>query len=146
MPFIKVYIHYVWSTKDRIPFLDSPELRQKTWDHIRYNAKDKGIYVDFINGYQEHCHCLVSLGNNQTIDKVAQLLKGESSNWINKNGLTKLKFGWQNEYFAVSVSESVVDKVRNYIKNQETHHYRKTYQEEYNELIAKYGFVKHEEK
>lgn len=93
MPFIKVYIHYVWSTKDSIPFLDSPELRQKTWDHIRYNAKDKGIYVDFINGYQEHCHCLVSLGNNQTIDKVAQLLKGESSNWINKNGLTKLKFG-----------------------------------------------------
>mgnify|MGYP003379476395 CR=1 FL=1 len=143
MSFVKVYIHYVWGTKDRFPFLDSPELRQKIWDHIQQNAENKGIYLDFVNGYKEHCHCLVSLGSNQTIEKVAQLLKGESSNWINKNGLTQPKFGWQNEYFALSVSESILDKVRNYIKNQEKHHEHKTYQEEYDELMTKYGFVKY---
>ena len=71
-----------------------------------------------------------------------QLIKGESSFWINKHQLTKQKFEWQDEYFAVSVSESVVDKVRNYIKNQEIHHAKKTFQEEYDEFIDKYGFKK----
>lgn len=146
MPFIKVYIHFVWSTKNRIPYLDSIELRQKVWQHIRENAKEKGIYIDFINGYSDHCHCLISLGADQSIQKVMQLIKGESSFWINKNELTKSKFEWQDEYFAVSVSESIIDKVRNYIKNQESHHSKKTFQEEYDEFISKYGFEKFEDK
>lgn len=146
MPFIKVYIHFVWSTKNRIPYLDSIELRQKVWQHIRENAKEKGIYIDFINGYSDHCHCLISLGADQSIQKVIQLIKGESSFWINKNELTKSKFEWQDEYFAVSVSESIIDKVRNYIKNQESHHSKKTFQEEYDEFISKYGFEKFEDK
>ena len=140
MPYIKVYIHFVWSTKNREPFLDSKELRQKVWHHIKENAKEKGIFIDFINGYQEHCHCLISLGSDQTIEKTMQLIKGESSFWINKNSLTKGKFGWQDEYFAVSVSESVIDRLREYIKNQEAHHSHKSYNEEYDEFINRYGF------
>ena len=62
MAFIKVYIHFIWSTKNRVPFLDSSELRKKVWEHIKENAKEKGIFIDTINGYQEHCHCLISLG------------------------------------------------------------------------------------
>jgi putative transposase len=142
MPFIKVYIHFVWSTKNREPFLDSPELRKIVWQHIRENAKEKNIFIDFINGYYDHCHCLVSLGVDQTIQKVMQLIKGESSFWINKEKLTKQKFEWQDEYFAVSVSESMIDKVREYIRNQEEHHRHKTFQEEYDEFISKYGFEK----
>ena len=140
MPFVKVYLHCVWSTKNRIPYLDSIELRQKVWNHIRENAIQKGIYIDFINGYSDHCHCLISLGVDQNIQKVIQLIKGESSFWINKNELTKEKFQWQEEYFAVSVSESIFDKVREYIKNQEEHHKKKSFQEEYDEFILKYGF------
>lgn len=140
MPFVKVYLHCVWSTKNRIPYLDTIELRQKVWNHIRENAIQKGIYIDFINGYSDHCHCLISLGVDQNIQKVIQLIKGESSFWINKNELTKEKFQWQEEYFAVSVSESVLDKVRDYIKNQEEHHKKKSFQEEYDEFILKYGF------
>lgn len=79
MSFIKVYIHFVWSTKNRYPYLETPELRKTMWKHIRDNAKKKDIFVDFINGYQEHCHCLVSLGDNQTLRQVMQLIKGESS-------------------------------------------------------------------
>ncbi|MCK9256119.1 MAG: IS200/IS605 family transposase [Bacteroidales bacterium] len=146
MPYIKVYIHFVWSTKNREPFLDSKELRAKVWHHIRENAKTKGIFVDFVNGYSEHCHCLVSLGSNQTIENIMQLIKGESSFWINKQGLTKKKFQWQDEYFAVSVSESMIKIVRNYIKNQEQHHSKKTYQQEYDEFITKYGFVAYKDK
>ena len=140
MSFVKVYLHCVWSTKNRNPYLDSIELRQKVWNHIRENAIQKGIYIDFINGYSDHCHCLISLGVDQNIQKVIQLIKGESSFWINKNELTKEKFQWQEEYFAVSVSESILDKVREYIKNQEEHHKKKSFQEEYDEFILKYGF------
>lgn len=140
MPFVKVYLHCVWSTKNRIPYLNTIELRQKVWNHIRENAIRKGIFIDFINGYSDHCHCLISLGVDQNIQKVIQLIKGESSFWINKNELTKEKFQWQEEYFAVSVSESILDKVRDYIKNQEEHHKKKSFQEEYDEFILKYGF------
>lgn len=128
MPFIKVFIHFVWSTKNRFPFLDSKDLRQQVWNHIRENAREKGIYVDFVNGHTDHCHCLVSLGSDQAIQKIAQMIKGESSNWINKNQLTKEKFEWQDEYLAVSVSESHLEFVREYIKNQEEHHQKKTFQ------------------
>ena len=146
MPFIKVYIHFVWCTKNRVPFLETQEMRQIMWNHIRENAKEKGIHIDFINGYSDHCHCLISLGVDQTIQKVMQLIKGESSFWMNNLKLILDKFEWQDEYFAVSVSESVVDRVRNYIKNQEQHHSKKTFDEEYNEFIIKYGFQKFADK
>jgi REP element-mobilizing transposase RayT len=142
MPFVKVYIHFVWSTKNRKPFLDSKELRFKVWNHMRENAKEKGIFIDFVNGHEDHCHCLISLGVDQTIQKVMQLIKGESSFWINKNKLTKEKFEWQDEYFAVSVSESLIDIVRKYIKNQEEHHKKKSFDDEFIDFIVKHGFQK----
>ena len=144
MPYIKVYIHFVWSTKNREPFLDSSELRKKVWDHIKENAKGKDIFIDTINGYQDHCHCLISLGSDQSMSKIMQLIKGESSFWINKNNLCKKKFEWQDEYFAISVSESVVDKVRAYIKNQEQHHQTICFQQEYDRFIEKFEMAKSE--
>ena len=71
-----------------------------------------------------------------------QLIKGESSFWINKNDVTKTKFEWSDEYFAVSISETHINKVRDYIKNQEEHHRKKTWKEEYEEFMNKYGFEK----
>lgn len=141
MPYIKVYIHCVWSTKNRIPFLHTKELRQQVWQHIRENGKKKGLYIDTVCGYADHCHCILSLGIDQTIQKTMQLIKGESSFWINKNSLTDERFEWQDEYFAVSVSESMIDKVREYILRQEEHHRTKTFQEEYDEFIRKYEFA-----
>jgi putative transposase len=145
MPYIKVYIHFVWSTKNRIPFLNTKGLRFKIWNHIRENAALKNIHIDFINGYHDHCHCLVSLGTDQTIESIMQLIKGESSFWINKNNLCNEKFEWQRGYFAVSVSESMLDKVRNYIKNQEEHHQTRSYSDEFVEMINKYGFQEFED-
>lgn len=142
MPYINVYIHFVWSTKNRYPFLDSHQKRELVWKHIKENGRQKGIYIDFVNGYYDHCHCLVSLGVNQTIQKIMQLIKGESSFWINKQGFLKEKFEWQDEYFAVSVSESMIETVRNYIRNQEQHHCKKTFEDEYIEFIEKFGFEK----
>jgi REP element-mobilizing transposase RayT len=141
MPFVKAWMHLVWSTKNRQPFL-ADNIRQKVFQHIRENARKKDIFLDFVNGYRDHIHCLVSLGVDQTIAKTVQLIKGESSFWINKERLIEEHFEWQDEYFAVSVSESQVNVVRSYIKNQEEHHRHKTFQQEYEEFIKNYGFEK----
>ena len=139
MGYVKIWVHLVWTTKDREPSL-SKEIRKILFDHIRKNARTKGIYLDFINGYLEHVHCLISLKSGQNIDKIMMLLKGESSFWINRQKIIQKKFELQDEYFAVSVSESAVNRIRDYIKNQEEHHRKRSFQEEYNEFMRKYGF------
>lgn len=141
MSYVRIWIHCVWGTKRRIPFLNSIN-KESIINHIRENAKSKGIYIDFINGHKEHMHCTISLNADQTLAKTIQLIKGESSFWINKNKLTQGKFEWADEYFAVSVSESQINSVRDYIKNQEVHHSMKSWEDEYNEFDNKYGFHK----
>jgi len=139
MPWIKVWLHFVWSTKNRLPFLEQ-SIRTKLFDHIRQNAREKTIHIDFINGYLEHVHCLISLGTDQTLDKLMQSIKGESSFWINKNKLTKTKFGWQDEYFVASVSESNLAKVRRYIARQDEHHSKVPFSQEFDDLLLRAGF------
>ena len=140
MPYIRIWVHLIWSTKNRVPLL-ADGLRAQVFSHIKENASKKDIYLDTINGVADHLHTLISLGSDQTIARVAQLLKGESSYWVNKEKMTKKKFEWQDEYFAVSVSESMVPTVRAYIRNQEEHHRKKTFAEEYAEFMKKYGFA-----
>lgn len=139
MPYIRIWIHAVWSTKNRVPYLKQ-EIRQDVFRHIWDNAKAKDIHLNEINGDADHVHCLISLSGDQNISKVIQLLKGESSFWVNKNELCTDKFEWQDEYFAVSVSESQFMNVKNYIANQEEHHKKKSFKEEYDEFISKYNF------
>lgn len=115
-------------------------VKRQMIEHIKDNAIEKDIYIDSIEGEKEHLHVLISLGAKQTVSEIAQLLKGESSFWINTENLIKGKFGWQDKYFAVSVSESVLSRVRKYIRNQEEHHKRISFSEEYNEFMKKYGF------
>ncbi len=144
MPWVQVWLHFVWSTKDRHPYL-TDEIRVKVFEHIRKNAREKGIHMDFINGYLEHVHCLISLGTDQTLEKIMQLIKGESSFWINKNKLTKTKFAWQDEYFVVSVNESSLPSVRRYIANQEEHHKRTSFDDEFENFLKRAGFQKYKD-
>jgi len=139
MPYINIWIHLIWATKNRHPFLNK-KLKNELIKHIRENAIDKGIHLDSLNGYHEHLHALISLKADQSVSKVAQLLKGESSHWVNVNCLTKEEFGWQDEYLAFSVSHASLDKVRQYIKNQEEHHRTKLFAQEYELFLKKYGF------
>jgi len=139
MSYVRIWIHAVWGTKARFPHFAGP-VKNKVFDHIRENAKEKGIYLSEINGHHEHVHCLISLTAEQTMAKVMQLLKGESSYWINKKEIVPREFEWADEYFAVSVSESQVKKVRQYIRNQEEHHRKKSWGEEVDEFLNKYGF------
>ena len=116
------------------------KIRATVFDHIHQNGKKKGIHMDRVNGYVDHVHALFALGNNQTLAKVIQLMKGESSFWINQHHLSSPQFEWQDEYYGVSVSESNLDSLRRYIDNQEEHHRNKTFREEYEELMKETGF------
>lgn len=140
MSWVRVYIHMVFSTKNREAFLNSAELRKTVFQHIKTNAEEKDIWLDCVSGYQDHAHCLISLGKEKTISKVAQLIKGECSFWINKNQLTTNKFEWQDDYWAVGVSESHLESVRKYIHNQEAHHSKKSFENEITNFMEKYGW------
>lgn len=141
MPFLRIWIHLVWATEARRQTLTMPG-RTALFLHMKENTESKGIYLSDVNGHLDHVHCLVGLGPGQNIDKVVQLLKGEASFWANKNDLFEEKIFWQRDYFAVSVSESAVEKVRTYIWNQEEHHRVKSFQDEYDDFIRLYKFEK----
>ena len=142
MAFVKVMVHAVWGTKSRYPFL-TEEVRHRVISHIQENALEKHIFIDRLNGHLEHLHCLFALNADMSVAKVLQLLKGESAHWVNKEKVTKVKFEWADEYFAVSVSESQLDKVRTYIDRQEEHHGKMTFMQEYEAFIKKYNFQNH---
>jgi len=141
MSFVKIWVHCVWTTKSRIPYLKDHK-RDEVISHIRENAKVKGIYIDHINGYQEHLHALISLGSLQAISEVMQKIKGESSFWINKNQLTKLRFEWQDDFYAVSVGINQMEQLRMYIRNQVNHHQNISFEDELNRLIEEYKIEK----
>jgi putative transposase len=136
---VKIWIHLIFSTKHRQPFL-SKNIRYEIFNHILENCKLKGISLKTINGHTDHVHCLISLGKDQNIAEVTQLIKGESSFWINKNKMVNGKFKWQNDYFAISIGEKDVPRVMYYIQNQEEHHSKKSFGEEVAEFLEKYDF------
>jgi REP element-mobilizing transposase RayT len=137
MSYVKCWLHVVWRTKNNNPCL-TKEIRAVLFPHIRDNGKKNGIYVDFINGHFEHVHCLILVNADTSISKTVQLLKGESSHWLNKQKLLPPGFAWADDYFAASISESMIDKVRTYIKNQEQHHTKVTFANEYKKFISVY--------
>lgn len=139
MRFINIYLHVIWSTKNRSKII-AKGLKLILIQHIKSNAKEKEIFIDSINCTDDHIHLLISLGTDQTISKIVQLIKGESSHWVNKSQVIKGKFGLQGDYIALSVSKSILDKVRKYIDNQEEHHRIKNFLEELDEFKKKYGF------
>lgn len=140
MAYLRVWIHLVWSTKNRKPLLQNQQIRRQMFAHITENARQKGIYLDSVSGWTDHVHALISLGPDQTIAKTAQLLKGESSHWANEQRIISHKFEWQDAYYAVSVSDSSTESVRRYIRGQEEHHRRKSFAEECEEFLKTYGF------
>jgi REP element-mobilizing transposase RayT len=127
---MSILIHAVWATKNRFPFLTSSELRAKVWEHIKKNATLKNIHVDTINGYSNHGHCLIALNSNQQLSEIMRLIKGESSNWINKNKLCCATFRWQEHYYWSIIPESELEAVKHYIRNQEEHHKKVNFVEE----------------
>lgn len=139
MPYTRMLVHAVWATKDRKILLNK-QSKDQLCAHIREYARTKNIHLINVNGYQNHLHCFISMSSDQNILTLMNLIKGESSFWANRHLTLPEKFGWQDEYFAVSVSQSHFEVVNRYIDNQEAHHQRKAFQDEYDEFMKKYNF------
>jgi putative transposase len=137
MSWVCIWVHAVFCTKNREPFLQTSSLRKQFFEHIRQNANQKQIWLDSINGYQEHVHCLISLGRDQCVSQIMHCIKGESSYWINKSKLIADHFMWQDDYWAVGVSASHLNSTRLYILNQEKHHSGASFQNELNDFFKK---------
>lgn len=139
MAYVKVLIHAVWGTKNRHPYFEK-DMRPLVWQHIKENARSKDFFIDRVNGYDDHVHCLFYLNTDVSLARHIQLIKGESSFWLNRSGMLQSKFEWADKYFAASVSDDKIDVVRNYIDTQEQHHQKITFLEEYNHFLKHYGF------
>lgn len=140
--FNKIWIHAIWATKERMPLI-STAIEKKVHKFISKQLREQGCPVRIINGMPDHVHCMFLLSPQKSIAEVIKQIKGSSSHYINQNNLTSEKFSWQTGYAAYSVSESVVEKVFQYIDNQKEHHQKKSFQEEYEAFLKLYGLNEH---
>lgn len=138
----KIWIHAIWATKERMPLIHA-NVENKIHQFIASQLSELGCSVSIINGMPDHLHCLFLLSPQKSIAEVMKQIKGSSSHFINQQNLVADKFAWQTGYAAYSVSASVVEKVVEYIRNQKTHHQKKTFSQEYDEFLIAYGLDKH---
>ncbi|MEM8893064.1 MAG: IS200/IS605 family transposase [Bacteroidota bacterium] len=134
----KIWIHAIWSTKNRERLI-TPHLETRIYEYLANQLIELGCKVNTINGMPDHIHCLFLLNQQKSVSEVMKQIKGSSSHFINQNDLIDSKFSWQTGYAAFSVSESMVSKTDNYIKNQKAHHTKRSFQEEYTEFMNLYG-------
>ena len=140
----RVWLHLVWATLERRPFI-SKAVAPKLSDHLYQYASEKGIYMKINYANADHVHAVVDLPTRLAVDDLMQLLKGESSHWINQGNLLGCKFSWGRGYGVFSVSHSGVAAVAQYVARQEEHHRKRGLAEELRLLVERYGLKWHEE-
>jgi putative transposase len=136
--YISCYVHYIFSTKQQHSLI-TPEFRPRLWAYLGGIARENKMKAAAIGGTDDHVHILLSLPATITLAKAVQLIKGGSSLWIHETFPTQENFAWQEGYGAFTVSVSQLDKTIAYINDQEEHHRKKTFQEEYLEFLKKHG-------
>jgi len=136
--YVSNLMHCTFSTKGRYPFIDSA-LEARLWPYVGGIARENRMKALAIGGTSDHLHALLSLPGMMSFSKAVQLIKGGSSKWINDTFPQRKKFEWQEGYGAFSVSASQVPKTIAYINNQKEHHRKKTFMEEFLELLTKHG-------
>lgn len=139
----RVFIHLIFSTKNRYPFLENEEIRAAMHAYLGGVVKTLGSEAVSIGGVTDHVHLLVVLPRTLTIADFMKELKRVSSLWAHENGMEK--FHWQSGYGAFSVSQSNVDQVDAYIRNQVEHHKNVSFQDEYRLFLRKHAIPYKEE-
>jgi REP element-mobilizing transposase RayT len=132
---LSLYYHLVFSTKNRVPFIDT-EWRARLYAYMGGIVRAIHGTALAIGGINDHVHLLVGLRAIHRLDYVVRDVKSESSGWIHSE-IGVRKFEWQAGYLGVTVSPSHIERVRRYILNQERHHRRRSFQEEYLELLQR---------
>ena len=136
--YASLYVHLVFSTKDRQPTLHA-DFRERIWRYLGGIARGEEMRAIEVGGAADHIHALLSLAPTLAPATVAKLLKGNSSKWINESLDLPTRFEWQEGYGAFSVGVSQIDRTVTYIRDQEQHHRKKSFQEEYLGFLKKHG-------
>ena len=142
--YTQMYIQLVFAVQDRLSLIQ-PEWKDELYKHITGVVKNNKHKLIAINGMPNHLHVFVGYKPHQLIPELLQDIKGFSSKWINSRKLVKGKFSWQEGYGSFSYSHSHIDNVVKYILNQEQHHMKRTFREEYTGLLKKFN-VDYDEK
>jgi REP element-mobilizing transposase RayT len=133
-----VLLHVVFSTKHRAPFLQSDDLRDELQGYMVGTLQTIQCPSLIVRAVEDHLHCLLQLSRTVTIAKLIETMKVESSAWIKRQGPHLSEFYWQGGYGAFSVSQSNVEQVKAYIANQEEHHRKVSFQDEFRALLRKH--------
>ena len=136
---VRNWLHLIWTTKKRERVLKS-EYRKEISQYLIEKSKIENLPFLNLNIQAEHVHGLINLPANICLSDFMKKIKGASSFWINKNSILNVKFAWQRGYGAYSVSASQLDIVRKYIINQDEHHAKNTFANEYEKWKKEYGF------
>jgi len=132
--FVQAYFHLVFAVKNR------DALIVKTWKndlekYISGIVQNNGHKLIAIGSMPDHIHIFIGYNINQTIPQLVEQIKTSSNHWIKRNNLTRFKFNWQNGYGAFTHSHQQIDFIAKYVLNQEEHHKKTSFKEEYNKLL-----------
>ncbi|MBR4146325.1 MAG: IS200/IS605 family transposase [Bacteroidales bacterium] len=136
--YTQLYIHVVFSVQQRAPLIHKG-WRDRLFQYITAIVQDHGHKMLAIGGVEDHIHLFFNFKPSESLSTLIKEIKRDSSIWINKNRFVKGRFSWQEGYGAFTYSISQIPAVCGYIGNQEAHHRKKTFAEEYDEILRKYG-------
>ena len=133
----KIYLQIIFAVKYRKAVIDIA-WKQKLYGVIGNLINETDCKTIIVNGVEDHVHCFVGLKPVVSVSELLKTVKAKSSKYINDHSLTPQHFEWQDGYGVFSYSQSQVDRVYKYIQNQEEHHKKKTFRNEYLEFLKKF--------
>lgn len=136
--FLSLQVHVVFSTKNRERWI-SPDVEMEVWAYLAGIINKLGGKALQIGGVEDHIHILLAMPATISLSKLVQSIKGDSSKWISQTWPAMRGFHWQDGYGAFTVGQSQIPNTIAYIKNQRTHHQRKTFEEEYQAFLKAHG-------
>lgn len=136
--YTQLYIHFVFAVKYRMAVIQT-EWEDDLHRYITGIVQNNGHKLLAINSATDHTHLFIGLNPKQSISEIMRLVKGDSSEMVNKQGFTKRKFQWQEGHGAFSNSKSQIDSVVKYIFAQKEHHQKKSFRDEYLDMLKKHG-------
>lgn len=135
--FSQIYIQYIFAVKSRQNLLKKP-WREEVFKYMVGIIKAKNQKPIIVNGVEDHVHVFVGIKPSMNISDLVRDIKNNSSKFINEQRFLPVKFSWQEGYGVFSYSHSHIDSVYKYIANQEEHHKKKTFKEEYLDFLEKF--------
>lgn len=135
--YTQIHLQIVFSVKNRESRIDD-SWKDELYKYMTGIIQNHEHKVLAINGMPDHLHIFIGIRPSQSLSNLVQDIKGDSSKWVNQKRFLKRRFSWQEGYGAFSYSRSHVEKVINYIRNQQIHHRKKSFSDEYIEILKKF--------